>query len=271
MSLSKPIIFADSSTGPQYSWPRGVQLGIIIGVPIAVVAAVGVCWWSGAIGSSKVKKPLPKEDKSSQKKPSDLDVQGVVDKNKDREDVRPSYVRLKEEGNDCFKKADYVAALEHYAKAIGESPPPPPADLATLYQNRAAVFEKLSDWVQVIHESTAALKLHPKYVKALSRRSKAYRQTGFMEEALEDITAVCVIEAFSSPISIQNADDVLKAIGQSEAERLLKEKKPCFPSNHAITAFLRAFYCDPVTRWWNDPSTEPIVNGEETGDGGRKT
>lgn len=215
MSLSKPVRFTVSSSNSHYPWPRGVQLGVMIGVPIAVVAAVGICWWKGVFRSSKVKK-------SDSTDTDTVDSLKSVDRKTNREDLRPAYTRWKEEGNDRFKKGDFVGALELYSKAIEASPPP--QDLAALFQNRAAVFEKLSDWVQVINESTAALKLNPRYVKALSRRAKAYRQTGFMDEALEDITAVCVLESFSIPSSIQTADEVLKEVGKSEAERLMKEK-----------------------------------------------
>lgn len=57
------------------------------------------------------------------------------------------------------------------------------------------------DYTAVIKETTAALKRNPKYVKALHRRSKAYKATGFLEESLEDITAVCILEVmeFTKP------------------------------------------------------------------------
>lgn len=67
----------------------------------------------------------------------------------------------------------------------------------------------------VIRECGNALTLNPKYVKALHRRSKAYKVTGFLDEALEDITAVCILENFSSNSSVMLADETLKLIGNS--------------------------------------------------------
>ena len=50
---------------------------------------------------------------------------------------------LKDKGNDCFREGKYQDALAMYTKAIEEETPTRKEDLAMLYQNRAAVFEKL--------------------------------------------------------------------------------------------------------------------------------
>jgi hypothetical protein len=101
----------------------------------------------------------------------------------------------------------------------------------------------------VIKETSAALKLNPKYVKALHRRSKSYKATGFLEEALEDITAVCILEQFSSPSSVQLADDILKELGAKEGQRLLSARvPPVNPSAHTIDAYIRGFYNCPVAK-----------------------
>jgi len=85
-------------------------------------------------------------------------------------------------------------------------------------------------------------------VKALHRRSKSYKATGFLDEALEDITAVCILEQFSSPSSVQLADEILKEIGALEGHRLLKSRvPPVNPSAHTIDAYIRGFYNCPVS------------------------
>jgi tetratricopeptide (TPR) repeat protein len=249
MSLSKPVGVGAEVKGPldlpsPFS-SRGAQLCLLLGLPLALATGLGLYYWwapgpkslppegeplkealkGGGVGGRKVSPP-----------PAD----------------KPLYVRIKEEGNGLFRAGDFGGALETYARAMREGPPGP--ELATLHQNRAAVFEKLEDWVQVIREATAALELNPKYVKALQRRAKALRLTGFSDEALEDITAVCILEAFQHHSSIATADEILKEIGLREA------------SDHAIASFLRAFHNDPVTKWWAGQAPLPTLsNGNGKG------
>lgn len=42
---------------------------------------------------------------------------------------------------------------------------------------------------------------------------KAYEVTKQLESSLEDITAVCILEAFQNPSSLQMADRILKELG----------------------------------------------------------
>ncbi|CAG7724936.1 unnamed protein product [Allacma fusca] len=164
---------------------------------------------------------------------------------------KPTYIVLKNAGNDFFRAEKYQDALQKYTQAIEEETPKNAEDLAMLYQNRAAVFEKLGDFSSTIKECSQALDLNPKYIKALSRRSKAYKQTGFLDEALEDITAICILEQFQHPSSVQLADDILKELGQQEASKLAESRRLVAPSAHAVNAFLRSFYNDPITILWN--------------------
>ena len=59
----------------------------------------------------------------------------------------PTAQNLKDLGNEYFKKNDYANALDCYSKAIqtGEKTP---EQLSVLYQNRAAVFEKLVSFMR---------------------------------------------------------------------------------------------------------------------------
>ena len=51
--------------------------------------------------------------------------------------------RLKEEGNTCFKKSQYSQAVAMYGEAIAACGPNEKEDLAMIYQNRAAAYEKM--------------------------------------------------------------------------------------------------------------------------------
>jgi hypothetical protein len=61
----------------------------------------------------------------------------------------------------------------------------------------------------VIKETSAALKLNPNYVKALHRRSKSYKVTGCLEEALEGGHNGGL---HSGAVLHQLADDILKEL-----------------------------------------------------------
>lgn len=66
----------------------------------------------------------------------------------------------------------------------------------------------------MIKDCTEALNYNSKYVKALHRRAKAYEVTKQLESCLEDITAVCILEAFQNQSSLLMADRVLKELGK---------------------------------------------------------
>ncbi|VDN16647.1 unnamed protein product, partial [Dibothriocephalus latus] len=69
---------------------------------------------------------------------------------------------------------------------------------ATFYQNRAAALENLRQTEKAIDDCTAALKLSPKYLKALSRRAHLYEKSGSLDLCLMDATACCILERFQN-------------------------------------------------------------------------
>ena len=66
-----------------------------------------------------------------------------------------------------------------------------------------------------MRDCTAALDLNHRYVKALQRRAKACEVLKDLEQALEDLTAVCIIESFSNQGTLVNVDRVLKELGNN--------------------------------------------------------
>ena len=63
-------------------------------------------------------------------------------------------------------------------------------------------------------DCTRALKLNPRYVKALIRRARALEKSNELETALEDITAACILERFTNDTSLILADKLLKQLGE---------------------------------------------------------
>lgn len=51
-------------------------------------------------------------------------------------------------------------------------------------------------------------------MKALQRRAKACEVLKDLEQALEDLTAVCIIESFQNQATLVNVDRVLKELGK---------------------------------------------------------
>ena len=66
----------------------------------------------------------------------------------------------------------------------------------------------------VREDCSKALKLKPRYVKALIRRARAMESSNDLEVALEDITAACILERFSNPQTLYTADNILKQLGK---------------------------------------------------------
>ena len=88
------------------------------------------------------------------------------------------------------------------------------------YQNRAASYENLKNYVKVIEDCDKALELDPNYTKALLRRAKAAEQIEEFQMAFEDLTALCILENFQNEKNIIFADKLVKTLG----ERMCKEK-----------------------------------------------
>ncbi|KAI5751670.1 hypothetical protein M8J77_009727 [Diaphorina citri] len=121
---------------------------------------------------------------------------------------------LKAKGNDFFKQKKYKEAIEFYTKGILLCPTNEKKTLSALYQNRAAAHENLGNFESVLEDTNSALEIVPNYIKAIARRAKAYEQMGKLDLALQDVTACCIFENFSSQSSLMSADRVLKALGK---------------------------------------------------------
>lgn len=85
-----------------------------------------------------------------------------------------------------------------------------------------------------------------KYIKALLRRSKANELLNNLLESFEDLTAACILEKFKNAQTIQQADKLVKKLGEKIAkERLLKRDKVKI-SKHFVDNFYIALNNDPI-------------------------
>lgn len=168
-------------------------------------------------------------------------------------------------GNEMFKRGKYDEAINLYNKAIESIPEEYKTDLATFYQNRAAAYEQLKKWSAVIADCSKAIELNNKYEKALFRRAKAEEMIKDWENALDDITSVCILQNFSNQSALLMADRVLKELGKKNAAEAVKNRKPLMPSKNFIKTYFSSFSQDPVYRKLMDTS-EPMGDQELKGE-----
>ncbi|XP_069809288.1 tetratricopeptide repeat protein 1 [Dendropsophus ebraccatus] len=108
----------------------------------------------------------------------------------EREERRKESTRLKEEGNELFKKGDYVEAEDIYSQALLKCPALYRKERAILYSNRAAARLKQDKTESALTDCTKAIELNPDYIRALLRRAELYEKTDKLDEALADYKSV---------------------------------------------------------------------------------
>lgn len=97
--------------------------------------------------------------------------------------------KLKDAGNEAFKKEQYDDALECYTKAI-ETVIDDIVEKAVFYKNRAAVYLKLEEYEYAKLDCDLALELSPNDPKALFRRCQAYEAMDKIDLAYADAKLV---------------------------------------------------------------------------------
>ncbi|XP_038694879.1 SET and MYND domain-containing protein 4 isoform X2 [Tripterygium wilfordii] len=97
----------------------------------------------------------------------------------------------KQMGNECYLCEDYTTALSCYSQALRLAP----IDVddmgrnlvATLYMNRASLFQKIGLLQECLRDCNRALQISPRYAKAWYRRGKANVSLGNYKDAVNDL------------------------------------------------------------------------------------
>jgi mitochondrial import receptor subunit TOM70 len=177
--------------------------------------------------------------------------------NLSEQERREYAAKLKAAGNTAYGSKDYNKAIELYGKAILCKPDP------IFYSNRAACYNALGQWDQVIEDTTAAINLDNEYVKALNRRANAYEHLEKFSEALLDFTASCIIDGFRNESSAQAVERLLKKVAEAKGKEIMASKDKRLPSPTFVTNYLQSFRARPPPA-----GLEPSVEFEEdTGKG----
>uniref|UniRef100_A0A674MT34 Mitochondrial import receptor subunit TOM70 n=1 Tax=Takifugu rubripes TaxID=31033 RepID=A0A674MT34_TAKRU len=248
MAASK-LVELEAGTG----LPRW-QLALLIGAPIAL--GVGAIYlWNR---SRKKKSKAAGERKTPEGSASPVQGQDGAARTNQEQDNRSPLERAqaaKNKGNKYFKAGKYENAIQCYTEAIGLCPNEQKTDLSTFYQNRAAAYEQQLQWTEVVQDCSNAVELNPRYIKALFRRAKALEKLDNKKECLEDVTAVCILEAFQNQLSMLLADRVLKQLGKEKAKEKYKNREPMMPSPQFIKSYFSSFTDDIISK--------PLQKGEK--------
>jgi mitochondrial import receptor subunit TOM70 len=147
--------------------------------------------------------------------------------------------KLKAAGNKAYGDKAYNKAIDLYSKAILCKPDP------VFYSNRAACHSALSEWDQVIEDTTAAITMDPEYVKAINRRATAYEHQKKYSEALLDFTASCIIDNFKSESTAQAVERLLKTFAEQKAKEMMASRPAKMPSPIFVGNYLQSFRQKP--------------------------
>ena len=147
--------------------------------------------------------------------------------------------KLKAAGNKAYGDKAYNKAIGLYTKAILCKPDP------VFYSNRAACHSALSEWDQVIEDTTAAITMDPEYVKAINRRATAYEHQKKYSEALLDFTASCIIDNFKSESTAQAVERLLKTFAEQKAKEMIASRPAKMPSPIFVGNYLQSFRQKP--------------------------
>lgn len=235
------------------------QLALILGTPI-VVGAVAYYYYSQDSSNDATDGTNTNSSRAklkSNKTPSAIKVKSGSSSGNTNSTSTPKKASLslpaeilaKNKGNEFFRLKKYQEAAECYTEAIKLCPPNKKKDLATFYQNRAAANEQLKiEPEKIIEDCNEAVKLDNKYHKALVRRANALEKLGRLEEALADMTAVCILENFSNQTSLYATDRILRSLSKVKAREFMKNRKTTMPSNQYIRHYFSSFTRDPLFR-----------------------
>ncbi|OIT33300.1 PREDICTED: outer envelope protein 64, chloroplastic [Nicotiana attenuata] len=110
----------------------------------------------------------------------------------------------KEKGNQAYKDKQWQKAIGFYTEAIKLN-----GNTATYFSNRAAAYLEMRNFIQAEADSSKAIDLDKKNVKAYLRRGTAREMLGYYKEAIEDFRYALVLEPTNKRAS-QSADRLKK-------------------------------------------------------------
>ena len=123
------------------------------------------------------------------------------------EDLNQLYIK---QGDECFEKQLYDAAIENYSQALEIY-----SNDASTHYKRGHVFYCLKDYGQAIANFTQAINLNPNFAKAYIKSGLTRYKLADYYGAIEDYTQAIRINSYDA-VAFQNRGDVRSMIGDSQ-------------------------------------------------------
>lgn len=98
--------------------------------------------------------------------------------------------QLKEQGDDCYKAANFEGAIQKYTQCLDALSDKSSELAIKCYSNRSACYKQLSNFDGVISDCTMVIEAQPENVKALVRRAQAFEACERYRFALQDVRTV---------------------------------------------------------------------------------
>eukprot|EP00443_Scrippsiella_acuminata_P038341 CAMPEP_0115328366 /NCGR_PEP_ID=MMETSP0270-20121206/84644_1 /TAXON_ID=71861 /ORGANISM="Scrippsiella trochoidea, Strain CCMP3099" /LENGTH=365 /DNA_ID=CAMNT_0002748887 /DNA_START=81 /DNA_END=1177 /DNA_ORIENTATION=- len=172
------------------------------------------------------------EDEAAQEERRRRDVDALADPVRAQE--------LKQYGNALFKSGKFHDAREAYSEALHLMPSTETKDKATLHSNRAACFQKLGRWEDVLTDCKAAIDLDPDYVEGLLATQYCFRfeKLEHWHDALKDLEKAIELDS-----SVRSHEYKRQAfLEKRSAEQLEKDKADIVPKlTELANKFLNMF------------------------------
>jgi stress-induced-phosphoprotein 1 len=157
-------------------------------------------------------------------------------KKKEAEDYRNPELatKAKDEGNTAFKAGDFPTAVRLYTEAIKRDP-----DNFVYYANRATARSKLMEFSGALEDCDKALKLNPRYTKALVRRGNIQFLTKEYHKALETLKQALEIEPDNAEAQDTLRKVMMKINEASSSDKPDAERQARAMADPEIQAILR--------------------------------
>ncbi|RLN96078.1 hypothetical protein BBJ28_00005057 [Nothophytophthora sp. Chile5] len=151
-----------------------------------------------------------------------------------------------------YKAGDYDGAVDLYTAAISKCASQTPVDarnLKVMYSNRAAAYEKLQDYENVIIDCGEALKLDKRHPKSYLRRAKAKAAMGDLGGSLVDYVCLLVIseetqeqvdDALAQEISRIHSSITAKEIEDTQQNK--QNPNRYLPDQFFVTSYYSSFH-----------------------------
>lgn len=161
--------------------------------------------------------------------------------------------REKDKGNEAFKSSDYNEAVIYYNRSLSICP----SDV--VYNNRALVYLKLSQWDDAIKDCNKVLENENDNIKALLRRATAYKEKAEHNKALCDLKQVLVLEPENQRAKqiLQEIESKLPTNPKSEIEPLPKKKK----GRKIVIEDVEGDENDESAKLKDKKQPDPLING----------